>query len=561
VSTALPLHEFTVGSIASALWMLLGSALVVLLVACANVANLFLVRCEARQREIAVRRALGAGTAGIARYFLAESALLSLAGGALGLLAARYGVGALAAFGPASLPRLHEIHLAPIHVIFTAALSALAALTFGVVPLLRLGTWRELLVDSGRGMTITRRSHRARRLLMAGQVALALVLLVASGLLCRSFVRLRALDPGFNPTSALTFQIGLPRSDYPDGERIVRTHRAILDRLAALPGVTSASAVNCLPLSGRGFCGGAPLFTEGETLRPGGDAVRPIVANRPVSARFFETMGMPVVLGRGFTQADFTGNELVTVVNDTLVRVAFPRQNPLGQRIRLGPHMARDLWFTIVGVVKTTPTIALAEALPAPKMYVPMLTRDLWPRSTDVMTYVLRASIPPIGLAAAARGAMKEVDPRLALADVRTLQDIMDAAAAPRAFTMTLIIIAATTALLLGVIGIYGAMSYIVTQRTGEIGVRLALGAEPASVARMIVWQGGAVALAGIAVGLASALAGSRLIQSLLYGVSPRDPAVFTGTTALLLAVVLLASWLPARRAARLSPLDALRTE
>src|SRR5215470_5468123 len=560
-STALPLHEFTVGQIASALWILLASAAVVLLVACANIANLFLVRSEARQREIAVRRALGASTGGIAAYFLAESALLSAAGGGFGLIAAWYGVHVLVAFGPEDLPRLQEIHLAPVHAAFTLGLAALAGLAFGLVPLLRLGWARPPLHDGSRGATISRRSHRARQVLMAGQVALALILLVASGLLFRSFVRLRAVDPGFKPASALTFQIGLPRAEYADRARIVGTHQAILDRLSHLPGVMSASAVNCVPLSGKGFCGGAPLFKDGETVQPGGDAVRPIIAIRPVAASFFDTLGMPLVLGRAITQTDIETNEPVAVVNDTLTRLAFPGQNPLGKRIRLGPHVRANLWFTIVGVVKTTPTVALAEPRPVPKMYVPMFaTRDVWP-AIDTLTFVMRTSVPPMGLTAAARAAVKTIDPNLALAQVRTLQDLVDAASAARAFTMVLIVIAASAALLLGVIGIYGVMSYNVSQRTSEIGVRLALGAEPSTVMSMIVRQGGAIIFGGIAGGLAASLAGARLLSSLLYDVAPRDPAVFAVTTVLLLTVALAACWLPARRAASVDPLVALRAE
>ncbi len=559
-STALALQDAMVGPIATALWILLASAGVVLLVACANIANLFLVRSEARQREIALRRAIGAGTGGVAGYFFAESAWLSLAGGALGLVAAWYGVRLLAALGPADLPRLGEIHLAPIHVAFTLGLIALAALAFGAVPLARLASSRVDLHDSDRGTTANRRSHHTRQLLMGGQVALALVLLVASGLLFRSFVRLRAVDPGFNPASTLTFQIGLPRSDYPDRQRIVAAHQALLDRLSALPGVTAASATNCVPLSGRGFCGGAPFFVEHDAA-PGVNANRPIVAVRPVAASFFDAMGMPLIRGRGLTRGDLESNEPVAVVNDTLARIAFPGQDPLGKRIRLGPHVVAGLWFTIVGVVPTTPTIALAEPRPVPKMYVPMFaTRDVWP-AVDVMTYVVRTAVPPLGLTAAVRTALKDIDPRLALAQVRTLQDHLDAAAAPRAFTMVLILIAAGTALLLGVVGIYGVMSYIVSQRTSEIGVRLALGAEPTTVMRMIVRQGGVVACGGMAVGLVIALAGSHVISSLLYGVSPRDPGVFTATTLTLLAVALVACWLPARRAASVDPLVALREQ
>ncbi len=563
VSTALTLQDWMVGQIATTLWILLASAGVVLLIACANVANLFLVRSEARQQEIAVRRALGAGAGGIAGYFLAESTLLSLAGGALGVLAAWYGVRLLVAFGPASLPRLDEIHLATIHLAFAFVLTVVAAAVFAAVPLARLGRSRVALHDGARGATPSRRSHRIRQALMAAQVALALMLLVASGLLLRSFIRLRSIDPGFNPTSALTFQIGLPHSDYPTPDRAVRTYESIAERLRVLPGVTSASAVNCVPLSGLGFCGAGALLKEGDSPQVRADGVQPMVAMRSVAPDFLDTMNMPIVRGRGLTRADFSGGTLSTVVNDTLVREAFPGQNPLGKRIalfphRLGPH---PVWFTIVGVVRTTPTLALDEARPVGKMYVPMdTTHDFW-QPTETMTYVVRTSVPPTSLTAAARSAVKAIDPNLALARVRTLQDHIDAAAAPHAFTMALILIAATTALLLGVVGIYGVMSYIVSQRTGEIGVRMALGAEPGSVMRMIVRQGGVVALGGVVVGLVAALAGSRAIASLLYGVSPRDPAVFAATACALLLIALVACWIPARRAASVDPLIALRAD
>jgi predicted permease len=533
----------------------------VLLVACANIANLFLVRSEARQREIAVRRALGAGSAGVAGYFLAESALLATAGGALGLAFAWAGVRALVASGPSILPRLHEIQFGPAHAVFAIALSILATIAFGLIPIAKLRASSVSLHDSSRTAVGASR-NRTRHLLMGAQVAFALVLLVASGLLVRSFVKLRALDLGFDPSSRLTFQIGLPPAAYSTRETIVFRHQAILARVAALPGVRSASAVNCVPISGRGFCGGAPLFREGEPP-PRNDTARPIVASRPVAASFFETMGMPLVVGRGITQADIDSNSLVTVIDETLMRTGFGSENPLGKRIRLAPHRINGapLWFTVVGVVHSTPTIALAEPRSAPKMYLPMFVgKDVFPR-VDVMTYVLHTSIPPIGLAGAVRAAVKEVDANLALAQMRTMQDVVDAAAAPRAFTMVLIVIAASAALLLGIVGIYGVMSYVVSQRTSEIGIRIALGAEPRIVMRMIVRQGGNVALAGIGVGLLAALAGGRLITSLLYEVSPRDPAVFAATALTLLAVAVAACWLPARRAARVDPLIALRAE
>jgi predicted permease len=561
LSTALPLQDFMIGPISTALWILLGSAAVVLLVACANIANLFLVRSETRQREIGVRRALGAGTGGIAAYFFAESAILSAAGATLGSIAASYAIRALVALGPVNLPRLHEVSLAPIHLLFTLVLSVIAAIVFGVVPLARLGGTRVPLQEGARGATAGRRSHRARQVLMGGQVALALTLLVASGLLFRSFVRLRAVNPGFDATSTLTFEIGLPRREYAGRARIASTHQAIVDRLSALPGVTAASAVNCVPLSGHGYCGGAPLFVDGETLAP--TAVRPIAAARPVLPSFFEAMGMRPVRGRLITRADIDSRTPVTVISDALAQVAFHDADPIGRRIRLAPHSVNraPLWFTVIGVVKTTPIWSVNEARPAPHMYFPLFPTEVFPQNVDVMTYVVRTSVPPETVLSAARNAVRQVDPNLAIAQVRTLQDLLDASQAARTFTLILIAIAATTALLLGIVGIYGVMSYIVSQRTNEIGVRLALGAEPSRVMRMVVRQGGIVTLVGLAAGLAASLAGSRIISSLLYDVSPRDPQVLALTTVTLLAVALVACWIPARRAASVDPLIALRAE
>jgi putative ABC transport system permease protein len=476
---------------------------VVLLVACANVANLFLVRSEAKQREVAVRRALGAGTGGIAGYFLAESALLSIAGGAAGVALAWGAIQLLVAFGPTNLPRLEEVRLDGVVLAFTLGLSLLTAVALGSIPLVRLAPLVMSLHESGRGNTASRARHRARHLLMAGQTALALVLLVSSGLMLRSFQKLRGVDPGFDARSTLTFRIGLPRSDYPDPRTSIAVHHAILDRLSALPGVTAVSATTWLPLSEQSRANG-PLFVEGRPLPA--DQLPPIISFRGVAGGYFETMGMRVLRGRGIVRRDIERSELIAVVNEALVNVFFPNQDPIGQRITLGnPALARGTptWLTVEGVVSNTPTNALAETKPFPKLYTPM---GLWSPS-DAMSYVVRTATPPGGFVTAVRGAIGAVDPHLALADVRTLQDILDGASAQMAFTMVLLLVAATVALLLGMIGIYGVMSYIVSQRTGEIGVRLALGAQPGSVAGLVVRQGGLVALAGIIVGLGAAFA------------------------------------------------------
>jgi predicted permease len=572
--TGRTLKEATIGSVARALWILLAAVGIVLLVACANVANLFLVRSEARQREIAVRRALGATRLGIARYFLTESVLLSIAGGALGLAIAAGAVRLLLAFGPATLPRLHEIHLDVVTLVFTAAVSVVAALACGAVPLWRSAQLASSLHEIGRGNTASRGRHRVRHLLMGAQVALALVLLVASGLMVRSLQKLRAIDPGFDPSSRLTFRIGLPNRTYQSLDAVVAGHHAILDRIAALPGVVRASATSCLPLAGG--CSGNTVKIEGRAYPSG--TTPPLALFRAVAGGYFETIGTPILRGRGIDRSDVERGERIVVVSDTLARKYFPGEDPIGRRLSSNRPPARagqavePAWLTIVGVAADVPTRALAgpnETTRLPLLFMPLSIasgpggQGMGPIGPDasVMSYVVRTSVAPENILASVRREIDAVDKSLALAQVRTLQHVVDGAAAQMAFTMGLLAIAAAVTLILGAIGTYGVMSYIVTQRTGEIGVRLALGAEPGNVAGMIARQGGLVALTGAAVGLGVAFAGSRLIGSLLYDVSPRDPGVFAATTAILVAVALAACWLPARRASRLSPIEALRTE
>jgi predicted permease len=569
ISAAQPLQDFIVGRVAGTLWILLASVALVLLVACANVANLFLVRSEARQREVAVRRALGAGRRGIAGYFLAESALLAIAGGALGLALAWTAARLFVAFGPVNLPRIQEIQLDGVVVAFTLALSLSAALMFGAIPLLRVAPLPVSLHENGRGNTASRGHYRTRHILMAGQMALALVLLVSSGLMVRSFQRLRAVDPGFDAGSAVTFGIGLPDAKYPTRHDAVAVHRAILERLSALPGVTAASAATCLPLAGP--CFGNGLLVDGEA--PDALSARLFTWFRAVGPGYFQATGMRLLRGRFVDRDDIDRQAPNIVVNKAFADMFFPDADPIGRRVKSSSPPNSSLptppWLTIVGVVSNTPTSALTEPTPNSQLFMPMSVaggpdipaQALIGPNVNTMSYVVRSATPPADLAAAVSNAVREVDGNLALAQVRTLQSILDAASESVAFTMVLIATAAAVALLLGVIGIYGAMSYIVSQRTGEIGVRLALGAEPSSVASMIVRQGGFVALAGIVIGVGAAWAGSRFIASQLYGVSPRDPGVFATTTLMLLGAALLACWLPARRAARLSPIEALRSE
>jgi putative ABC transport system permease protein len=560
------LKENTIGRVARALWILMASVALVLLIACANVANLFLVRSEARQRDIAVRRALGAGGAGIARYFLTESALLSIGGGLCGLALAWTAVRALVRLGPATLPRLAEIQIDGVAVAFTFALTLLIALVFGTMPMLRGQALSVTLHEHGRANTASRRRHRTRQLLMGGQIALALVLLVASGLMLRSFQKLRAIDPGFDAQSALTFRLGLSPHDYPTRRAAVAAHQAMLERLGALPGVTRVSAATTLPLGEEGMDFGNTLFVDGRQFPT--NALPPVVAFRAVAGGYAETMRIRLLRGRTITRGDIDRGEPIAVINEALAKLYFPNEDPLDRRIASSTPNT-PTWMKVVGIIANTPVAGLAEPAPAPTLYLPMTIAGGpdYPRATllgpdvSVMTYVLRTSTPPLAMTAAVRDAIHAIDANLPIVRVQTLQDTLDRASAQMAFTMVLLAIAGSVALLLGTIGIYGVMSYIVSQRTGEIGIRLALGAEPGGVVRMIVRQGGLVALAGIVVGVATAYAGSRFIESLLYEVSARDPGVFAATTLALLAVALIACWLPARRAARIDPTEALRAE
>jgi predicted permease len=580
MSTARSLQEVTVGDIAGTLWLLLAAVGLVLLVAAANVANLFLVRAEGRQREVAVRRALGAGGGALARLFLAESLLLSVAAAALGLVLASGAVGVLVSTAPVNLPRLDEVRIDGVVVAFTLLLSLVTALAFGSMPLVGVTrTAAAALHEAGRRSTASRSRYRARHLLMGAQVALALVLVTSAGLMVRSVINLRAIDPGFDPMSALTFAIGLPERDYPDRERTVAAHQAILDRIAALPGVTAASASTCLPLAGT--CFGNGVVVEGRVVplpneqTAESSAFQGAVSYRAVAGGFFETMGIRLVRGRTIGPGDIERREPIVVVDEAFADLVLPNEDPIGQRVSWSIPPAqpgeapRWTWLEIVGVVSSTPTRALGEPDRIPQLYMPVsitgrFDAPSWEYigpTASAMAYVVRATTLSPGLLPSIRRAVDEVDPNLAMALVSTLEERLDRASAPMAFTMTLITIAAGVGLVLGLVGIYAVIAYIVRQRTGEIGVRLALGAEPAGVAGLITRQGAVVTLAGTTIGLAAALAGGRLLESLLYGVSSRDPGVLASAAIATFALALLACWLPARRAAAVSPVEALRVE
>jgi predicted permease len=552
-----PLRDDVVGSVGRVLWVLLGSAGCLLLIACANVANLFLVRAERRQREVAVRAALGATRGAVVRLFLEESLALSLLGGVLGLALAWAGVRLLVSLRPPGIPRLEEIGLDGRGLLLAGGLSLLAGLLCGGLAALRHGTasLAPALKDGTRGGTAGRERHRARNALVVAQVALALVLLVGSGLMVKSFRRLRGVDPGFDPRGVLTLRLDLPRAEYPDTAATLRFLQQLLTRVRALPEVVSAGTVYPLPLSGGKSSSG--YFIEDFPPAPG--QVWPKLDTRFASPGAFEALGVPVIAGRPFERLEPARPSTEVLVSRRLAERFWPGRSPLGKRLR-SDLPGEGPWFTIVGVVGDVRDHGLEEE-PEPGVYFPMVragSEEWAPRSFSL---VVKGRVGPLLLVAPVRGAIRALDPNLALAEVRPLSEVVDRSMARTSFTMLLLAIAAAVALLLGGVGIYGVVSYAVSQRTREIGVRMALGARRSDISRMVLREAMAVTLLGVAAGLACALALTRLMLALLFGVSPTDPGTLAAVPVLLAAVALLASWLPARRAAAIEPLEAIRYE
>ncbi len=559
-----PLRDDVVGDVGGLLWILLGSVGVILLIACANVANLFLVRAEGRQREVALRTALGATRGHVAGGFLAESTTLSVLAGVLGLGLAAAGVRLLVTLGPSEVPRLDEISIDGAVVGFTLAVALATSLLFGLIPALRQVPDPGLaLKEGGRSATAGRRRHIVRNALVVGQIGLALVLLVGSGLLMRSFQQLRQVDPGFDAAGVLTLRLSLPEAEYPDAGATTAFYEQALERLRALPGVESAGAVTGLPLAGN--TSNSAYAFEDFPLET--DAVPPILATRYASPGYFETLGIPLVEGRTFEPVDHRKGRKSLLVSAALAQRFWPGGSALGKR--LSPDMTdRGNWYTIVGVVGSVREAGL-EAPPEETIYFP-LSRPPGPDEEEAYaprtwSLVLRAGVPPSTLAKVAGEAIWSLDANLPLANVGPLDELVTRARARTAFTMLMLSIAAGVALLLGAVGLYGVISYVVSERTQEIGVRMALGAGRGEVRRMVLRQALGVALAGIAVGLLGALgltvAVSRLLTAFLYDVSPTDPTTFVAVPLLLLAIALAASYLPAQRAASVDPIEALHYE
>ena len=548
----IPLHEQVVGNVRRALLVFSGAVGLVLLIACANVANLMLARAAAREREIAVRASLGAGRARIAGQLLTESVVLSVLGGALGLLLAAWGVGALRALRPGNLPRLDEVGVDGPVLAFTAAISVVTGMAAGLAPLLRL-TRTELsssLREGSRGAA-GGRLDRVRGGLVMSQVALALVLLTGAGLLVKSFSRLMSVDPGFSADSRLTFAVSLPASKYAEEPRVVGFYEQLQARLAALPGVRSVGATTSLPMGG-GF-GYNTFLIRGRPL-PEPSVVQDAAVSA-VTPGFFQTLRIPLRSGRVFSATqDGLGTPQTVVVNEAMVQRFWRGQDPIGQRVSLGDTSEAG-WYTIVGVVGD--------------LRIEELTRDPYPQiyfsapqvASRTLTVVAHTSGDPLRLAAAVRREVAALDRDLPVFELTTMEERMARSVAQPRVNLALLAVFAGVALALAAVGIYGVVSYTVSQRTREIGIRVALGASGREVLGLIVRQGMAPALLGVAAGVAASLALSRALTGMLYGVSATDPLIFLAVAGTLTLVALLASLVPARRASRVPPTEALRYE
>ena len=546
-----PLHEQVVGKTRPALLILFGAVSFVLLIACANVANLMLARATSRQKEIALRTALGASSRRIARQLLTESVLIALIGGVFGLLLSIAGMKALLALGPDSLPRLQTIELDLPTLGVTFGLSVITGLLFGLAPVLqtRKWNWQESLKESTRGSSSGRGRVNARRLLVVAEVALALMLLVGGGLMVRSFARLRAVDPGFAPDHLLTMTISLAGSAHSTAPKRVAFFNDLLQRVDSLPGVQSASAINHLPLGGDVWT--VPFFVEGRPAPAPGEKQGAVY--RIVRPDYFRTMGATLLKGRDFTAHDDDTAQPVVIVNEPFARRNWPNEDPLGKRIRVSDD---EELREIVGVVK-----ALKQdqwtAEPNLEVYLPHLQAAA-PRA---LTLVVRSSGDPLAVVGAIENQVWSIDKNLPVSEIRTMHEVIAGSIEQHRFNLFLLGLFAFVALVLALVGIYGVMSESVNARTHEIGIRMALGARATDVLGMVVRQGMTLAVIGIAIGLFGAFWLTRFMATLLYEISPTDSFTFLLIPLLVALVVLCACLIPARRATKVDPLVALRYE
>jgi predicted permease len=546
----LSLHDDLFGRMRPQLLVLLGASVLVLLVACVNVANLLLARAATRRREVAVRAALGAGRGRLVRQFLTESVVLSLLGGAAGLALAHGGVRALVTLAAQDIPSAQPVGFDPGVFAFLLAVALATGIGFGLVPALQGAHVdpRDGLAEGGRGGSTGRAQQRFRSSLVAAELALALVLVIGAGLLLKAFLHLAATPSGLKTDHVLTLRVSLPEQKYQD-HASDRFYRPVLERVAALPGVASAGWISVLPIQDYWYNG--TFAIEGRPPAPRGQ--EPLAEHRAASPGYFAALGIPIRAGRTFSDQDAPGAPTAVIINEAFVHKYFPHENPIGHRLLLD-----SLALTIVGVVGDVRGAGLDRA-PMPEFYVSYLQLPEFIPSS--MTLVVHTTMPPTSLTSAIRGAIQSVDPAQPIYNVETMDRVVAESLSNQRLYLWLLGTFAGIALVLAAAGIYGVTSYLVTQRTREMGIRLALGAESKSLVALVVRQGASVAALGTLAGLVGAYALTRALSSLLYGVSATDPVVFGGVAALLVTVALVACYIPARRATRVDPVIALKDE
>ncbi|MGH9854638.1 MAG: ABC transporter permease, partial [Blastocatellia bacterium] len=548
-----PLREEIAGWARTTLLALFGAVFFVLLIACVNVANLLLARATAREREIAVRASVGAGRRRIVRQLLTESSLLAIVGGGGGILLAQWAIDALRALGPEQLPRLQAVSVDGRILLFTLGVTLVTGVLFGLAPALQAGqvNLNELLKEGGRGGGGQRR--RLRDALVITEVALALALLAGAGLLIRSFLKLQQADPGFNPERVLTASLFLPGARYGDAPKVAAFQQRLLERITTLPGAQSVGLTSDLPWTG--YDENAGFTIEGKTFPPNDG---PSARYHFVSSDYFRTIGAPLIAGRFFNADDRQDTQPVVLINRSMAERYWPGESAVGKRFTFSSQPKERDWFTVVGVVgdvKDFPHSPAAE----PAFYWATMQQPLF--GARQFSLAVRSNADPLNLVEAVRGEVRALDKDLPLAEVKTLETIAAAAVAGRRFTLWLVGFFALTAMALAAIGIYSVLSYLVAQRTHEIGLRMALGAPLGDVLKIVIRQGMTLVLLGLALGIGAAFALTRLIKGLLFEVSATDPLAFALAAALLAVVALLACYIPARRATKVDPMVALRCE
>jgi putative ABC transport system permease protein len=534
------------------LLVLLGAVGCVLLIACANVANLLLARAAARRSEFAIRTAMGAGRMRLVRQLLTESVLLSVVGGVAGLLLAMWGVPALTGLSAASIPRVEEVTVSGRALWFTLLVSVATGIIFGIVPALQSSSKRltENLKEGRRGSTSGALHQRLLNLLVVAEVALAVVLLVGAGLMVRSFAALNSVAPGFNPKGVVTVGIGLTQPVYADVQQQARFYERLLAKVNTMAGVESAAGINRLPLYG--FNASTSFTIQGKPVQPG---TGPVTDCRIVSPNYFKTMGIPLLKGRDLSGRDIKDAPDVLLINEAMADRFFADEDPIGKRIQIYPDPT--LWREVVGVVGNVKLAGLDSDI-NPAIYLTP-AQNPYPNAMRNSFLVVRAAGDPQRFVAALRSEMKTVDSGVPVAQVREMDEIVAESLAPQRLNMSLLVAFAALAALLAAVGIYGVMAYSVIERTREIGIRMALGADSGAVLRMVLFNGAKVAIVGIVAGLGAAFALTRVMASLLYKVSATDPLTYASIAALITGIALLASYIPARKAARVDPLVALR--